>query len=180
MVRCFQRARKNSSSTFLTILEIVNTIDNMKSRAELLEHLVWELRRVFRELAAAADRELQTFGIQARERAFLEFLAREREPVSLSELARKYSVSRQYIHQTLRGLPNPEWVDEIPDSADGRTVLLRLSRKGQASWDEIRDVDRAFLGKLAGRLSQKRLAAATDLLRQLRHELSSLKENKDE
>jgi len=84
MLRCFQRARKNSSSTLLTILEIVNTIDNMKLRAELLEQLVWELRRVFRELAAAADRELQTFGIQARERAFLEFLAREREPISLS------------------------------------------------------------------------------------------------
>jgi DNA-binding MarR family transcriptional regulator len=133
--------------------------------------LVWELRRAFRELAAAGDRELQTLGIRTRERAFLEFLAREKEPISLCGLARKYSVSRQYIHQTLRGLPHPEWVEEIPDSADSRTVLLRLSRKGKAAWEKIREVDHAFLNRLAGRLSHEGLAAATDLLRQLRREL---------
>jgi DNA-binding MarR family transcriptional regulator len=143
----------------------------MESRAESLEQLIWELRRAFRELAAAADRELQKIGIQAGDRAFLEFLAREAEPVSLSDLARKYSVTRQHIHQTLRRLPNPEWVDEVPDATDGRTVLLRLSRKGRAAWNRIRDLDRAFLSKLAGRLSRERVAAATDLLRQIRHEL---------
>jgi DNA-binding MarR family transcriptional regulator len=108
------------------------------------------------------------------------FLARETEPISLSELARKYSVSRQHIHQTLRALPHPEWVDEIPDAADGRTVLLRLSRKGRAHWNRIREVDRAFLGKLAGRLSRERVEAATDLLRQLRREITSGKEISDD
>jgi DNA-binding MarR family transcriptional regulator len=144
----------------------------MEPRAESLEQLIWELRRAFRELAAAADRELQKIGIQAGSRAFLEFLARETEPVSLSDLARKYSVTRQHIHQTLRRLPNPEWVEQVPDPADGRTVLLRLSRKGRSAWNRIRDLDRAFLRKLAGRLSQERVVAATDLLRQVRHELS--------
>lgn len=152
----------------------------MKAEPESLEQLIWELRRVFRELMAAADQELQAAGIQAGDRAFLEFLARETEPISLSDLARKYSVSRQHIHQTLRRLPNPEWVDEIPDAADGRTVLLRLSRKGQAQWKKIREVDQSFLSKVAGQLSQERLAVATDLLRQLRRELSRGKETANE
>ena len=144
----------------------------MDSRAELLEQLIWELRRTFRELAAAADRELQKIGMRTGDRAFLEFLARETEPVSLSDLARKYSVSRQHIHQTLQRLPNPEWVDRVPDAEDGRTVLLQLSRHGRATWNRIRDLDRAFLGRLAGRLSAERVVAATELLRQVRHELS--------
>lgn len=164
----------------LTNAFLVNTIDNMKARSESLEGLIWELRRVFRELTVAADRELQVLGIQAGDRAFLEFLARETKPISLSDLARKYSVSRQYIHQTLRRLPNPEWADKVPDSADGRTVLLCLSRKGRAQWHKIRDIDRAFLSKLAGRLSQERLTVAIDLLRQLRRELSPGKEIADE
>lgn len=167
-------------SGLLTNSRIVNTLDNMKSRAESLEQLIWEVRRVFRELAVAADRELQSIGIRAGDRAFLEFLARQTEPISLSDLARNYSLSRQHIHQRLRGLPNPEWVDEMPDPADGRTVLLRLSRKGRAQWNRIRDVDRAFLSKLAERLSQEEVAAATDLLRQLRHGLSPGKEITDE
>jgi DNA-binding MarR family transcriptional regulator len=152
----------------------------MKSRAESLEQLIWEVRRVFRELSAAADRELQAIGVSAGDRAFLEFLAREKKPISLSDLARKYSVSRQHIHQRLRELPNPEWVDEIADAADGRTVLLRLSQKGRAHWNKIREVDRAFLSKLARRLAQERLASATDLLRQLRRELSPGKEIRNE
>jgi DNA-binding MarR family transcriptional regulator len=152
----------------------------MESRAESLEELIWELRRAFRELAAAADRELQKIGIQAGDRAFLEFLARETEPISLSDLARKYSVTRQHIHQTLRRLPNPEWVEKVPHVTDGRTVLLCLSRKGRAAWNRIRDLDRAFMSKLAGRLPQKRMAATTDLLRQIRHELSLEQRNADD
>ena len=147
----------------------------MASRAEILEQLIWELRRAFRELAAAADLELRKIGIHAGDRAFLEFLARETKPISLSDLARKYSVTRQHIHQTLRSLPNPQWVEEVPDVADGRAVLLQLSREGRATWNRIRDLDHAFLRKLAGRLSQERMAMATDLLRQLRHEISPAK-----
>jgi DNA-binding MarR family transcriptional regulator len=152
----------------LTFEVIVNSIDNMKAQTESLEKLVWEIRRAFRELAAAADRELKELDLQVGDRAFLEFLAREPEPVSLSELARKHSVSRQHIHQTLRHLPHPEWVDEVPDSTDRRTIRVCLSRKGRAYWKRIRVVDREFLGQLAKKLSEERVVAATELLRQLR------------
>jgi DNA-binding MarR family transcriptional regulator len=159
---------------------MVNMIDSMEARPESLEELIWELRRAFRDLTAAADRELRVLGMQSGDRAFLEFLARETKPVSLSELARKYAVSRQHIHQSLRRLPHPEWVEEAPDSADRRTIRLRLSRKGRACWGKVRAVDRTFLNRLAGRLSQERVMEATDLLRQLRRELPPAKEMADD
>lgn len=150
-----------------------------KARAETLERLIWELRRAFRELAAAADRELQTLGLQAADRAFLEFLAREAEPVSLSALARKYSVSRQHIQQTMRRLAHPEWIEQVPDPADRRTVLLRLSHRGRVVWKKIRKLDQRFLEELAGRLTEERVAAAAELLKQLRGELRIGKEGDD-
>jgi DNA-binding MarR family transcriptional regulator len=143
----------------------------MGNRLEALERLIWELRRAFRDLAEAADRQLRVLGIQAADRAFLEFLAREQKPISLSELARKYSLSRQHVQQTLRRLPHPEWVEESADPDDRRTVLLRLSRKGQAAWKKIRMADREFLKQLNGRIPQERILSATELLKQLRREL---------
>jgi len=152
----------------------------MKRRAESLEQLIWQLRRLFRDLAVAAERQLASFGLQTGDRAFLEFLARETNPISLSDLAKKYSVSRQHIHQTLRRLPHPEWVEEIPDPTDRRVVLLSLSRKGRSLWKRIEEVDQAFLQQLAQRAPEPRVVAATALLKQLRAELSRGKGLTDE
>jgi DNA-binding MarR family transcriptional regulator len=172
--------RFGNLSIRLTFSMIVNIVDNMKARTESMEVLIWEIRRAFRDLAAAADRELQELELQAGDRAFLEFLAREPEPVSLSELARKYSMSRQHIQQTLRRLPHPEWVEELPDLTDRRAIRVCLSRKGRAYWKKIRVVDREFLNRLAKNLSEERVVAATELLRQIRHRVSPEKEIADE
>ena len=143
----------------------------MTARPKSLEQFIWELRRLFRELAATADRELAPLRVEARDRAFLEFLAREQAPVSLSGLARKHAVSRQYIHQVLRKLPDRAWVEEVRDPEDSRTVLLRLSRKGREKWKSIRQVDRALLRSLARRLNEEQLTSATGLIRRLRQVL---------
>ena len=143
----------------------------MPARVESIEELIWEVRRTFRDVAAAADQELGALGIQASQRALLEFLVRETEPISISELARKHAVSRQHVHQTLRGLAHPEWVEETSHPADARTVLVRLSRAGRAFWQRVRAVDRLLLQRLAGPLSQERVVEAADLLRRLRRHL---------
>jgi DNA-binding MarR family transcriptional regulator len=143
----------------------------MRSQPEILEEFIWELRRAFRDLTDTADQQLRTLGIQAADRAFVEFLAREQKPVSLSQLARKYSVSRQHIQQTLRRLPHPEWIEEGSNPTDRRTVILRLSRQGQAAWKQIRKADGAFLTGLSRRFTEEQVLAGTDLLKQLRREL---------
>jgi DNA-binding MarR family transcriptional regulator len=148
----------------------------VKSSPERIEALCWELRRAFRDLAAAGDRALAPLGIQARDRAFLEFLAREREPVSLSALARKASVSRQHIQQTLRRLPDPEWIEQLGDPADHRAVRIRLSRRGRAMWKRIRVVDAAFFDRLAPAFADADVATALRVLGNLRARVSTMEE----
>src|SRR5215470_5147376 len=140
--------------------EFVNIVDNLPRRrygrpmnasAELLESLSRELRRSFRDLSQAAELELAPLGITASDRAILECLALETAPVSLSELARKSSVSRQHIHQSIRRLPNSGWVESVASPDDHRVVLLRLTREGRAFWKRVRAVDQRFFSRLARR-----------------------------
>lgn len=146
-------------------------IDDMGASAPLLESLIWELRRAFRDLAAAADRELLPLGIRAADRAFLEWIAREKGPVSLSDLARRRSVSRQYVHQCLKRLPDPAWVRTRPDPDDRRSLLLSLSPKGEELWKRVRAVDAAMLSRLGPALSRREAEAALGAIRRLRQAL---------
>jgi DNA-binding MarR family transcriptional regulator len=136
-----------------------------------LEELIWETRRLFQALAIAADEALKPLQIKASERAMIEFLARESQPISLAELARKRSVSRQHIHQSLGRLRNPRLIERTPDPNDARSVLLFLTDEGRSLWKEIRKIDHAFLQKLARRTDTRKVQAATKTLREIRHAL---------
>jgi DNA-binding MarR family transcriptional regulator len=133
-----------------------------------LEALLWETRRLFRAAAQAADAALEPLGLNASDRALLEFLAREEAPISLSALARKRSVSRQHIHQTLARLPHPEWVTRAPDPTDARSLQLSLSPAGRAAWRKIRSVDRALLRRIEMQLDASALRASAETLRSVR------------
>ena len=142
---------------------------------QAIEDLIWQVRRLFRELAQASDEALAPLGITAAERALLEFLAREDAPVSLSEIARKRAVSRQHIHQTLRRL-DPKWIDRSADPADARSVSVTLSKEGRALWKRIRAVDQRLLETLERRLPGKDVRAATLTLQRVRDALKSSQE----
>src|SRR5262245_50750309 len=97
-------------------ITFVNTIDNRGNvnyvdvMSHAIEALLWETRRLFRTLAIAADEALKPLKVTASDRALIEFLAKEPGPISLAELARKRSVSRQHIHQSLNRLKKPGWI----------------------------------------------------------------------
>jgi DNA-binding MarR family transcriptional regulator len=139
--------------------------------SDAVEALVWQTRRLFRELGVAADRALQPLGITAAERALIEFLAREAAPVSMAALARKRAVSRQHIHQTINGLRKQTWIEKRPDPGDARSVLLRLTPEGRALWKDIRAVDRRVLRKIARHVDAFKVRAATETLREVRQAL---------
>ena len=141
-----------------------------------VEALVWEIRRLFRELSQAADDALEPLGITAAERALMEFLAREAAPVSLSEIARKRAVSRQHIHQTLARL-DPKWVVRVPDPTDGRSVVVTLSAAGRVFWKRVRAVDRQLVARLEKQVNHADARAAVDTLRSLRATLKAMKAN---
>ena len=140
-----------------------------------IEELIWEIRRLFRELARAADSALAPLGINAAERALLEFLAREGGPVSLSEIAQRRAVSRQHIHQTLARL-DPNWVVRAEDPDDARAVVLSLSPAGGALWKRIRAIDRQLIHRLDRGVDRASTRAAVTTLRRLRATLESIEE----
>lgn len=133
-----------------------------------LESLLWETRRLFRVAAQASDAALEPLGVTASDRALLEFLAREDAPISLSALARKRSVSRQHIHQTLARLPQAQWITRVPDPSDARSLLLSLSPTGRAAWKKIRSVDRALLRRIEAQLDASALRASAETIRSVR------------
>ena len=143
----------------------------MNASPELLESLCWELRRSFRDLSQSAEIELEPLGITASDRAVLELLSREPGPISLSDLARKNSVSRQHIHQSIRRLPNSGWIESVASPEDHRVVLLRLTREGRAFWKKVRAIDQRFFARFAPRFRPEGLRGAVAVLQKLRSEL---------
>ena len=177
-VPALPRARSRPSTT----CDFVNNVDNlpqrryrrrMNSSAELLESLSGEVRRSFRDLSQAAELALDPLGVTASDRAILEFLAVQSAPVSLSELARRSSVSRQHIHQSIRRLPNSGWVESAASPDDHRVVLLRLTREGRAFWRKVRAADQRFLSRFARRFRSEELRVAISVLQRIRSELGS-------
>jgi DNA-binding MarR family transcriptional regulator len=140
----------------------------MTAAAVDVEGLVWETRRLFRALAVAADEALKPLQITASERALIEFLARESGPVSVADLARKRSVSRQHVHQSLNRLRNRAWIEKMPDPNDARSVLLRLTDAGRSLWRDICGIDRALLRRIARHVDGASVRAATRTLREIR------------
>jgi DNA-binding MarR family transcriptional regulator len=148
----------------------------MRTRPDTLQAFTWELRRSFRDLAEAADAELEPLGLSVGDRALLEFLSREDRPVAMAALARTYAVSRQHIHQSLRRPPLAALIDEFEDPEDRRSVLIALNAKGRALWKRIQAVDGAFFAALAPGFTQEEIQQAHQVLRKLRATLLARKE----
>jgi DNA-binding MarR family transcriptional regulator len=144
------------------------TVNYVDVVSDAVESLIWEMRRLFRAVTVAAEEALKPLGITASDRALIEFLARERAPISLAELARKRSVSRQHIHQSLARLRDPRWIDRTPDPRDARSVRLRLTQEGRSLWKEIKRVDRIELAKIARHIDPWRVRTATETLHEIR------------
>jgi len=136
-----------------------------------VEDLIWETRRLFQALTIVADEAFKPLYIKGSDRALIEFLVREPHPISLAALARKRSVSRQHIHQSLGRLRNPRWIEQTPDPRDARSILLRLTDEGRSLWKQIRAIDRVVLRKIARDVEPSAVLAATQTLRKVRMQL---------
>lgn len=135
------------------------------------EDLIWETRRLFQALAMSADEALKPLHITGSDRALIEFLVRETRPISIAALARKRSVSRQHIHQSLRRLRDPRWVEQKPDPGDARSILLRITPEGRSLWKQIRRIDRTLLRKVSRVAEPSAIRSATQILRHMRQAL---------
>lgn len=80
------------------------------------------------------------------------------EGVRPTELARRIDVSKQAVGQALADLAGRGYVEQVPDPADGRGRLVRLTRDGVAAFDHGRGVLAFYERALAARLGETKVA----------------------
>ena len=126
-------------------------------RQLLLQRSEWFEARVL----AAAPRYGYRFVTPAMHRLFAHMSSK---PLSMSDLARRLSVSRQAVHQTVAAARRRGIVELIEDPLDGRTRKVRFTDKGlkmvRCAAHVVRDIE----SELEGRLGPRDLAALRKIL----------------
>jgi DNA-binding MarR family transcriptional regulator len=85
-----------------------------------------------------------------------------RDGIRPTELARRIEVSKQAVGQALADLASRRLVELVPDPADGRARLVRLTASGAAAYDHGRGVLAFYAAALGVRLGTARVAALTE------------------
>ena len=109
--------------------------------------VTWLVRRLFRAMAEHADAYLDASGLTAADRAVLEFLYPDVR-LTVPDIARRDQVSRQHIQATANHLLDIGLVRREENPRHKRSVLLRLSEPGRATFAEIRHNEAALLDDL--------------------------------
>lgn len=119
----------------------------MDAKTTLGYDITWLIRRLFRALAAEADFYLSDANLSSADRAIMEFLHRE-DALSVPDIARCYDVSRQHVQVTVNSLVDRGLLISEENPRHKRSRLIRLSRVGRSTFDEIRRNETAYVSKL--------------------------------
>jgi len=109
--------------------------------------IVWLIRRLFRALGQASDELLGPRGFSAADRAVMEFLYPD-QALSVPEIARRYSVSRQHVQVTVNPLIKKGLVTTLENPRHKRSPLLQLSKRGRSVFASILERDRQAIDAL--------------------------------
>jgi len=116
-------------------------------RAERAYEITWLIRRLFRAMAAEADRYLADSELSAADRAVMEFLYPSRE-LSVPDIARRYDVSRQHVQVTVNRLIRRGLLRSIENPRHKRSRLIRLTEPGHDCFANIRRNESALVERL--------------------------------
>jgi DNA-binding MarR family transcriptional regulator len=128
--------------------------------------IIWLVRRLFRSMAATADRYLVDDDLSAADRAVMEFLYPD-EKLSVPAIAARYEVSRQHVQVTVNRLMSNGLVRAESNPHHKRSRLIRLSELGRASFAEIRKNESAIVRKMFADLKPDDIAATQCVLQSL-------------
>jgi DNA-binding MarR family transcriptional regulator len=133
-----------------------------------LQALLCETRRAALALAEAADENLAPMGITLRERALLDALAREQQPITSLALARKQLVSLDVVERAVTRLCLQGWVMCELDSGVPLASALRLTDAGRAILDTVHAAEAQLSRRLETALGEQMIGATVKALRRLR------------
>jgi len=127
------------------------------TEAKRLYRVVREVRGAFHALKEASDRLHAERRITAAERAVLERLA-EGGPMTVPQMARARSCSRQHIQARVDALAGRGLVRGQPNPAHRRSPLIALSEEGTTLFAEMRAAEEILLERLACDFREEDLA----------------------
>jgi DNA-binding MarR family transcriptional regulator len=81
------------------------------------------------------------------------------KPITLSDLAEMINVTRQGASLQVQSLVEHGWVERIPDPADRRSALLKVTEEGRAYWQPARQMQVEYLAGLFEQLSMDEIGA---------------------
>jgi DNA-binding MarR family transcriptional regulator len=90
-----------------------------------------------------------------------------RDGIRPTELARRIDVSKQAVGQSLADLASRGFVELVPDPADGRGHLVRLTPSGEAAYGHGRSVLAFYEAALGDRVGRARLTTLRASLAQV-------------
>jgi DNA-binding MarR family transcriptional regulator len=136
-----------------------------------LTELVDEVFRLADAFARAGDDLVAAEGLTSAR--WLTLGAVAHGPLSVAAIARRRGMRRQSAAESVAALERSGLVERLPDPADARAPLVRLTGAGRAALERIRPVRTAWAERTAADLDPADLAAATALARRLRDRLGA-------
>ena len=138
-------------------------------------HLFLTVLKTGSDLLNALDDFLGAYGLRHGRWTALGLLMRERKMTAKpSDLAEKQGVTRATMTGLLQGLERDELVERLPDPADGRGSLVRLTGKGRATMATVMPAYYARIAQLLDGVKRKRLVRTAQVLARMREQSAQL------
>lgn len=142
----------------------------MNEGGRRLTELVDEVFRLSDAFARAGDELVAAEGLTSAR--WLTLGAVAHGPLSVAAIARRRGLRRQSAAEGVAALERAGLVERIPDPADARAPLVRLTGPGRAALERIRPLRTEWAERTAAVADPAELAAAAALARRLREQLA--------
>ncbi|MFQ5469714.1 MAG: MarR family winged helix-turn-helix transcriptional regulator [Gammaproteobacteria bacterium] len=144
----------------------------MDKHSGQIYELIWATRRLFQQLRVTSDALLEGTGINASQRAVLEFL-HQHQPQTVSNIAREKTVSRQHIQTVVNELLPLKLIQALENPAHKRSPLISMTEKGKNLFRQINQQEIKVLDEMANEFREKNITTSTRTLNALNDYLQS-------
>ena len=144
----------------------------MDTKPKHIYELVWCTRRLFQQLRATSEELLEGTGINASQRAVLEFLD-QHQPQTVSNMAREKNVSRQHIQTLVNDLLTLNLVKSHENPAHKRSPFMSMTEQGKKLFMKIIRDEAKVLASMASEFSGKNVSTSIRTLKSMHQYLQS-------
>ncbi|MGH7995977.1 MAG: MarR family winged helix-turn-helix transcriptional regulator [Opitutaceae bacterium] len=130
-------------------------------------HLALEILRTAKTIERAAKRTFAPFGVTPAHFNVLNLLGDAPEGLRSADLARELVVDPSNVTGLLRRMAKEGYVTEIPNAADGRSRLIRLTRNGRQVWRKVLPAYERRLAELTRAIPAAETAKASAVIERL-------------